>query len=144
MRYRLSRAPIVEVGVDVDLPVWNGHSCPLLLTLILTLTLPTPTRKWVPHFSRPLREVGTTNACSIAVDVAVASSRAQPFFRRSEGSPAHRHTGLTSSLQPQKRVPHFSRPLREVGLLISIPSNHRGCPTFRVLCERWEPRTPAA
>jgi hypothetical protein len=35
--------------------VWNGHSCPLPLTLILMLTL---TSKWVPHFSRPLREVG--------------------------------------------------------------------------------------
>jgi hypothetical protein len=40
-------------------PVWNGHSCPLPLPLILMLALMlelTLTLKWLPHFSRLLRE----------------------------------------------------------------------------------------
>ena len=80
----------------LPLTVWSGHSCPLPLTLILILpltltgkgttfsraakrteqgtrlqplrerlcTLQAAQQKWVPHFSRPLREVGTTNARS--------------------------------------------------------------------------------
>ena len=110
MRYRLSRAPIVEVGVDVDLPVWNGHSCPLLLTLILTLTLPTPTRKWVPHFSRPLREVGTTNACSIAVDVVVAFARAtqRRHPERSRSSGGARDLPLIRTRRVERTLPSAS------------------------------------
>jgi hypothetical protein len=39
--------------------VWNGHSCPLPLTLILNFDSDSG---WVPHFSRPLREVGFHNS----------------------------------------------------------------------------------
>src|SRR4029077_14802601 len=56
--------------------------------------------------------------------------RAQPFFRRSEGSPS-------------SRCRRFSKSVRE---------NKSGCPIFHVLWERacpelvegWEPRTPVA
>ena len=47
--------------------VWNGHSCPLPLTLILNS--PVPSKKWVPHLSRPLRKVGTANPCSVVPGV---------------------------------------------------------------------------
>jgi len=47
-------------GNDLSL-VWNGHSCPLPLTLILDFDSDSG---WVPHFSRPLREVGFHNSQS--------------------------------------------------------------------------------
>jgi hypothetical protein len=33
-------------------------------------------------------------------------------------------------------VPHFSRPLREVGLLTSCPQKAEGAPSLRILCAR--------
>jgi hypothetical protein len=51
----------------------NGQSHPQLLTL----TSPAPNQTGMPHFSRPLREVGTTSARSAALDVDVAFARVE-------------------------------------------------------------------
>jgi hypothetical protein len=65
----------------LTLPVWNGHSCPLPLTLISTsililsataiLTERVSSQMWVPHLSRLLRKVGITDARSAAFDIDV-------------------------------------------------------------------------
>ncbi len=82
----------------------------------LPLTSYPQKQKWVPHLSRPLRKVGTTNACSAALDVAVAFARVE-------------RTLLSIAF--------------DVDLDLAGTRIRRGCPISRVLCEKWEPRTPA-
>jgi hypothetical protein len=148
----------------------------------------------VPHFSRLLREVGTTDACTTALDAALAFARLertllsvafevdfdlekpritfvipsgarnlgfaaapQLMWRRPPRPSAEQSDApvertlvslpltlpltsvLTSPAPHQWRVPHFSRPLREVGTTdafsAAFDAHAAGHPILRAPCE---------
>jgi hypothetical protein len=109
----------------------------------------------VPHFSRPLREVGTTNACTAALEGDVAPvERAPPpvalevYFEFAgthlsqktrkmghphlTGQPAERATKLQS--RSGDRMQHTAH---AVGKSEEEEPSPAGCPISRVLCEKW-------
>ena len=106
-----------------------------------TFDLAAATKKRVPHFSRPLREVGTTQLAAPVPDSAEISlpkpHRLYPspvpircgapfkpgvglsgdFLSPSLVTPGELAPAFDLAAATKKRVPHFSRPLREVGMM---------------------------
>src|SRR4029077_15942026 len=81
--------------------------------------------RWVPHFSRLLREVG------LCLELPFISPGA-PFL-----ASCARSGDFVWSFHLSRWVPHFSRCLREVGTLFGASIYLAGCPISRAFCEKW-------
>jgi len=83
-----------EVGFHNPQPsppllVWNGHSCPLPLTLIVILVR---SGRRLPHFSRTLREVGFHNSQPHGISIPPKIAPQVQRWKSGASAPRNAHT----------------------------------------------------